>query len=192
MIKGDQTINVSDATLIMRIQQSDKEAFTIFYERYRTRMYLAAYHILRDDDDANDAVQDLFSEIWQRPDRISPDGNIIGYIYTIMRNRVLTQISRSKYFDEYVNSYLAFESAGSECTEETILANELQRVLEEKISHLPSKMREVYELSWQEHLSNKEIAHRMSITEGTVKQHKYQALRILRGKLQHLVSYLLF
>lgn len=53
-------------------------------------------------------------------------------------------------------------------------------------------MREVYELSWNDNLSNREIAERLSISEGTVKQHKHQAMRMLRAKLQRLVSILLF
>lgn len=181
-----------DAELLTRIQKNDRDAFTVFYERHRAGMYLVAYHLLRDEDEAHDAVQELFSIIWQRPDRISTDGNIKGYMYTVLRNRILTIMSRSKRLDEYVNSYLAFGQTSADATEETVLANELERILEEKISQLPPKMREVYQLSWHEHLSNQEIAQRMSISEGTVKQHKHQALRILRSKLQRLTFLLFF
>src|SRR5690606_10118068 len=123
---------------------------------------------------------------------IDSKGNIKGYLYTVLRNRILTAMSRSRHFDEYINSYLVFERQSVAATEETVLVRELEQLLEEKISQLPPKMREVYELSWNDHLSNKEIAERMSISEGTVKQHKYQAMRILRGKLQRLVSVFLF
>lgn len=183
---------LTDESLVLRIQQADEDAFALFYERHRSTMYLAAYHLLRDADDAHDAVQELFSGIWQQPDRIDAQGNIKGYLYTILRNRILSAMSRSKYFDEYVNSFLAFGQQGICSTEETVLANDLERILEEKINQLPPKMREVYELSWNEHLTNKEISERMSISEGTVKQHKYQAMRILRSQLQRLVSILFF
>lgn len=182
----------SDEALVLQIQQGDKDAFALFYERHRGRMYLVAYHLLRDEDDAHDAVQELFANVWHRPDRIIVDRNIKGYLYTVLRNRILSAMSRSKYIDEYVSSYLAFEPHSVDSTEETVLANELERLLEEKVNQLPPKMREVYELSWHERLSNKEIAVRMSISEGTVKQHKHHALRILRGKLQRLVSVLFF
>lgn len=182
----------TDEALVLRIQQGDREAFTAFYECHRSAMYLAAYHLLRDVDDAHDAVQELFTDVWQRADRIDATANIKGYLYTVLRNRILSAMSRSKYFDEYVNSFLAFEQQSVSTTEETVLARELERLLEEKIGELPPKMREVYELSWHEALSNKEIALRMDISEGTVKQHKHQATRILRGKLQRLVSFLFF
>jgi len=182
----------TDEELITLIQQGDQEAFTIFYERHRTNMYLSAYHLLRDEDDANDAVQELFSELWQHPDPIRTTGNIKGYLYTVLRNRILTNMTRSKYFDQYIDSYLAFESNETSTTEDTVLVRELEQLLEEKINQLPPKMREVYALSWNENLSNKEIAERMGISEGTVKQHKHQALRILRLKLQRLVFLLFF
>ncbi len=50
----------TDEVLVLRIQQGDSEAFTQFYEQHRTAMYLSAYHLLRDEDDAHDAVQELF------------------------------------------------------------------------------------------------------------------------------------
>jgi len=181
----------SDKTLVLRIQQGNEEAFTLFYERHYNRMYLSAYHLLRDEEDARDAVQELFSEVWQRADRIDVSGNIKGYLYTVLRNRILTAMSRSKYFNEYINSFAVFGQQSTEVTEETVLVRELEQLLEQKINQLPPKMREVYELSWHDHLSNKEIAQRMAISEGTVKQHKHQAVRILRGKLQRLASILM-
>src|SRR5690606_24015276 len=90
----------SDEALVLRIQQGDRDAFAIFFERHHSNMYLAAYHLLRDEDDARDAVQELFSDIWQRADRIDVTRNIKGYLYTVLRNRVLSAMSRSKYFDE--------------------------------------------------------------------------------------------
>src|SRR5690606_2452811 len=182
----------SDEALILRIKQGDREAYAAFYERHRTAMYLSAYHLLRDDEDARDAVQELFATVWQHAGRIDSKGNIKGYLYTVLRNRILTAMSRSKHFEEYISSYLAFEEQSNSATEETVLARELEQILEEKINQLPPKMKEVYELSWNDQLSNREIAERMSISEGTVKQHKYQAMRILRSKLQRLVSVLLF
>src|SRR5690606_18604059 len=180
----------SDESLVLRIQQGDEEAYAQLYERYRNLMYLAAYHLLRDAEDAHDAVQELFMTVWQHADRIDARGNIKGYLYTVLRNRILTAISRSKHFDEYIHSYLAFAPQGGAVTEEAVLARELEQLLEQKIGQLPPKMREVYTLSWYDQLTNREIAERMSISEGTVKQHKYQAMRILRGKLQRLVSVL--
>src|SRR5690606_2466560 len=109
-----------------------------------------------------------------------------------MRNKVLTSITRSKRFEEYINSYIAFEKTSSFNTDETVLARELERIFEEKIRLLPAKMREVYELYWRDNLSNKDIATKMNITEGTVKQHKHQALRLLRQKLQRILSILFF
>lgn len=182
----------SDEALILRIKQRDGEAYTVFYERHRTAMYLSAYHLLRNDEDARDAVQELFATVWQHADRIEPTGNVKGYLYTVLRNRILTAMSRSKYFDEYISSYLAYGPQSVSTTEEAVLARELAQLLEKKVNQLPPKMREVYELSWNDDLSNREIAERMSISEGTVKQHKHQAMRILRGKLQRLVSILFF
>ena len=183
-----QRTQASDEALILLIQQGDESAFSEFYLRHRKTMYLAAFHLLREKDDALDATQELFLHVWQHADRIDIHANIKGYLYVILRNRVLTSISRSKYLNEYVSSYISFEQQNITNTEDTVLVRDLQAILEERISQLPAKMREVYELSWKQNLTNKEIAHRMDITEGTVKLQKYHALKILRSKLQRLIS----
>ena len=193
MNRSYKSINTStDEALVLRIQQGDREAFTQFYKLHQTTMYLAAYHLLRDEEEANDILQELFSDVWQRADRIDIKGNIKGYLYTLLRNRILTGLNRKKHFEEYIDSYLAYERQSVCNTDETILVRELEDIFREKINKLPPKMREVYELSWYDQLSNREIAVRMNISEGTVKQHKHQALRILRSKLQRLVSILFF
>lgn len=129
----------SDEALILRIKQGDKEAYAVFYERHRTAMYLSAYHLLRDDEDARDAVQELFVTVWQHADRIDSKGNIKGYLYTVLRNRILTAMSRSKYLDGYINSLLAFEQQSVSTTEETVLARELAQLLEKKSANCHRK-----------------------------------------------------
>src|SRR5690606_11309459 len=119
---------VGDRELILQIQQGDEHAFAFFYQRHRSRMYFAAYDLLRDEDDAHDAVQELFSDLWQHARRIDANGNIKGYLYIVMRNKVLTSITRSKRFEEYINSYIAFEKTSSFNTDETVLARELERI----------------------------------------------------------------
>ncbi|HCX58250.1 MULTISPECIES: RNA polymerase sigma factor [Sphingobacterium] len=74
-----------DSVLIARIKKGDEEAFTIFYKRHFSKMYLAAVHLLKEEDMANDAVQELFMELWHRPERIDSTGNIKGYLYTVLR-----------------------------------------------------------------------------------------------------------
>lgn len=180
----------TNEALVLLIQQGDEKAFAQFYARHRTKMYFVAFDLLRDEDNAHDAVQELFAHVWQHAAKIDAGGNIVAYLYTVLRNRILTAMSRSKHMDEYIASYLAFEQQSGSSTEETVLARELEHLLDEKISQLPPKMREVYELSWRENLTNKEIARRMDISEGTVKQQKHHALRILRSKLQRLISLL--
>src|SRR5690606_40095999 len=155
----DNTNGYSDKELVLRFQNADTSAFHCFYERHYHAMYLAAYHLLRDEEDARDAVQELFSSIWQHADRLDPNGNIKGYLYTVLRNRIMTHMSRSKYFDAYINSYMAYEKQEKCVTEESVLVKELEQLLEEKINQLPPKMQEVYRHSNDEQFSNTAYAY---------------------------------
>ena len=65
----------------------------------------------------------------------------------------------------------------------------MRKMIEREISALPSKMREIFELSRRDYLSYKQIAVKLQISEQTVRMHVKKALRILRPRLS-LIAYL--
>ncbi|MDE6131313.1 MAG: sigma-70 family RNA polymerase sigma factor, partial [Muribaculaceae bacterium] len=67
----------------------------------------------------------------------------------------------------------------------------IERGINEALTDLPEKCREVFVLSYINGLSSKEIAHAMNISVRTVEAHVYKALRLMRARLKHLVCVLL-
>ena len=65
------------------------------------------------------------------------------------------------------------------------------RIIENEIANMPGKMREIFELSRKSHLSHREIAETLGISEKTVKNQVNNALKILRTRLG-LLNYLIF
>ena len=64
--------------------------------------------------------------------------------------------------------------------ESQLQIKELQHVIQSAVDQMPHKMREVYKLSRQQHLSHKEIADRLDISDETVKKHIQHALQIIK------------
>jgi RNA polymerase sigma-70 factor (ECF subfamily) len=64
--------------------------------------------------------------------------------------------------------------------ESTLQIKELQHVIQSAVAQMPNKMREVYQLSRKHHLSHKEIAERLDISDETVKKHIQHALQIIK------------
>src|SRR5258708_2175619 len=86
--------------------------------------------------------------------------------------------------------------AGAPASPELLLrVKEVQQLIQTVIGNMPPKMREVYQLSRQEHLTHREIAERLAISEETVKKHIQNALQLLRsamGKAPASIPALLF
>jgi RNA polymerase sigma factor (sigma-70 family) len=92
---------------------------------------------------------------------------------------------------QYIKSYEHIVDNGSAITDHGIRVKLLKEFIEKEVSNLPPKMREIFELSRNEHLSHKEIAHKLEVSEKTVRNQINNALKILRGKWG-IVIYLLF
>src|SRR5690606_15222161 len=109
-----------------------------------------------------------------------------AYLYAAVRNRVLDRISRRKLKSDYVESLRKFAGEADHSTYHQLFEKELAALIEEEIEALPAKMRQIFELSRRQHLSYKEIAAQLIISDKTVKKQVSNALRILRLKLDTL------
>lgn len=85
-----------------------------------------------------------------------------------------------------------FIEHGQVMADHQVRERELRNQIEQAVATLPPKMREVFELSRNEHLTHKEIAERLSISDQTVTKQIKNALRVLRSKLNSLLVGLFF
>lgn len=174
---------LSDLELAAFLKQCDPVAFTEVYDRYWSVLYLHARRMLRDDQEAQDIVQELFAEVWRRAPEISFNVKLSSYLYKSIRNRVFDHIEHKKVVDDYQRSLMEFIATDSVSSDELVRERELALIIEQEIAALPTKMREVFELSRKQHLSYREIGDQLGISEHTVKRQVSNALGILRTKL---------
>nr|WP_199078062.1 RNA polymerase sigma-70 factor [Pedobacter sp. ASV19] len=174
----------NDQELAAFLSGGDRTAFTEIYNRYKGILYVHAYKRLKDDTEAEDAVHDLFAQLWLHREKLNlTTGNLAGYLYKTIRNNVLTTISRRGYADKYFSGHWQDLSMENAATDYRTRENQLKEIIEKHVAVLPKKMREVFELSRNAQLSHKEIADKLGISEHTVKSQINSALNILRSKL---------
>ncbi|HEV3411102.1 MAG TPA: RNA polymerase sigma-70 factor [Puia sp.] len=181
-----------DTRLAALLKEGDQSAYTEIFERYKTILYKHAFRMLQDPDDANDVIQDIFLALWQKRDTLTIKTSLAAYLYHSLRNRIFDRIAHQKVIARYVNSIRDFVEAGQYVADEQNRAEELAAIIEKEIAALPRKMREVFELSRHEDLSYKEIGLKLNISDKTVKQQVYNAVKILRLKVNLLRLFLPF
>ncbi|RAJ37036.1 RNA polymerase sigma factor [Pedobacter cryoconitis] len=176
----------SDSELIELLKSGDRLAFTEIYNRYWSVLYAQVYKMLRDQDDAKDVIQEIFSKLWINAAAIKSNHNLGGLLYTAARNKVLNSIEKSKVRHDYAKSIAAFVSETDPDTIDKLDEKRLSKIIEHEIQSLPPKMREIFEMSRKENLSHKEIAEKLNLSDQTVKKQVQNALKIIRPRIEQI------
>lgn len=184
----------TDQQLADLLRSGDQIAFGEIYDRYWVVLFLHARNLLRENEEARDIVQELFTSLWLKAAQLETNTLLSAYLYKAVRNRVFDHLKHKKVVKDYLNSLNEFMEEGHVQTDELIREKELAAIIDNEIKLLPPKMRAIFELSRKQHLSYQQIAEELDISEHTVKSQVSNALRILRTKVgptSLLVAYLL-
>jgi len=182
----------NDSKLIKGLIDDDKTVIDLIYNTYHKRIYAFAYSYLKVKDDALDVMHEVFMKLWENRHHLESDTNLEAFVFTITRNTVLS-IFRKKATEKKYLAYLSsivvqLDNNTQNSLDYTFLKESLGKLVE----NLPPKRKQVFLISRNEGLSNKEIAQRLEISEKTVEDHMTKALAFLRGKMKELglVAYL--
>jgi RNA polymerase sigma-70 factor (family 1) len=173
---------LSDSELAMLFKQRDRKAFEEIYRRYWHPLFLHAYHILDDEDEAQDIVQDLFIAFWNKPFTDQIHTSLKSYLYVTVRNKVLNHIRKNRIKDNFIQFLSTKLTEKDFNTVNDIELKELTVLIDQEIDLLPPRMKQVFEMSRKEFLTHKEIAERLGTSEETVKKQITNSLKLLRVK----------
>lgn len=178
---------LNDEELAELLKKGDHLAYTTIFDRFYGLLFIHSCKLLNDQDEAKDVVQELFEILWTRRETISFEQSLSSYLYSAIRNRVINRIAHNKVENKYISSLRGFIDRDTYFSDYRIREAEMKKMIEQEISALPSKMREVFELSRRGYLSYKQISLKLDISEQTVRMHVKKALRILRPKFDLFV-----
>lgn len=173
----------TDQELTDLLRLGDRSAYAEIYDRYIFVLLNHTYNKTRNREEAKDIVHEVFAKLWDIKEDLQIKTNLAGFLYTAARNMILNRLTHKTVEDKYFTSILQFAEQPQTVTDHRLRENQLIAIIEKEIADLPAKMREVFELSRKQHLSHKEIAERLHISEQTVSKHVTNALKILRVKL---------
>ncbi|MCZ4223676.1 RNA polymerase sigma factor [Pedobacter rhodius] len=179
--------SLTDNELLILIQAGDRRAFEEIYERFNGLLYIYACKLVSEREDAKDIVQEIFVYLWSNPD-IKIKSQLSAYLYTAVRYKVFDWLDKNKSKSNYLLSLKNFAELGDCITDDYIREKEFASIIEKEISLLPPKMRQIFEMSRQQHLSQKEIAEILHLSDKTVKKQMSNALKVLRLKLTSFIS----
>jgi RNA polymerase sigma-70 factor (family 1) len=174
---------LSDQKLAELLSVNDRKAFAQIFQRYHYILLIHAYKKLEQQEAAEDTVQEVFTTLWEKRENITVSTNLSGYLYTAIKNRALDTIARKKTEGRYIDSLKNFIETSVVVTDHLVREKQMREIIEREVSRLPPRMRKVFELSRNQHLSHKDIAAKLEISEQTVTDQIKKALKILRTKV---------
>jgi RNA polymerase sigma-70 factor (family 1) len=174
----------SDEELLTLIrEENDSNAFKMLYHRYWDVLLDASYKRLKSVETAEEIVQEIFTDLYQRRENVKPKTTVEAYLKTAVKHKVFNYYRSQQIHLSYLNSILESEQIIQPSIEQSLANRDLHQSIEKTLALMPDKCREVFVLSKFEQLSNQEIAIRLGIAINTVKKHITKAHHILKINL---------
>ena len=186
VIAGPPGATAADHTTLERMARGDHEALAELYDRHSRLVYSLALRIIRDQGEAEDIVQEVFSQAWRQAGRYEARrGNVIAWLLNLTRSRAIDRLrGRQSRPEAASDSLLAID-----IPDLTMPVDE-QLSLEGRASRVRAAMKELsvlqrvaIELAFYEGLTHVEIAERLELPLGTVKTRIRQGLLKLKDRL---------
>jgi RNA polymerase sigma-70 factor (family 1) len=177
----------SEESLLRDLHNGSVEAFEQIFKIYWSNLYQIARHKLQSAEEAEDVVQTIFSNLWEKREMLAID-DLSSYLYGALKNRIINNIRLKITREKYWNYYKTFVPQSHYVTENGVVLEDLNNAVKEAVSLLPEKSRQVFKLSRIEGRSNAEIANLLNLSEKAIEYHLTKCLRALR---LHLKDYIL-
>ncbi|HEY7974337.1 MAG TPA: sigma-70 family RNA polymerase sigma factor, partial [Ktedonobacterales bacterium] len=181
----------SEHLWVDRAQKGDQEAFAVLVGRHQRQVYQLAMRMLRDEDEASEATQEVFLAAWQHLRSFRGDARLATWLYRITYNHCL-KVSESRRRDQEARQALADASRESQPVNQLSAAmalaaeRDVQATVRQQIDQLPQKYRRALVLRHLQDLSYEEMADVMSVPIGTVKTQLFRARTLLKERLDAL------
>lgn len=173
----------NDQEVWQRFKMGDRQAFSQIYTLYVRVLHTYGLKITPNRERVQDAIQDLFIELWKNRETIGHTTSIRFYLYTCLRRKITRHLVGEARFVS-AEQLAETESSATEPHESHLIENQAsdqQRILLQKaMDKLTQRQREALFLKYYECLSNVEIAQLMAIHEQSVYNLVHQGLSLLK------------
>lgn len=177
-----------------------KDAFSEIYDIYFPKLLRFTRTYLIVEEEAENIVQDIFFYLWEHKEIIASLQNVNAYLFTLGRNRCIDYLRKEMGHEERKGSLSEVENKELQLKlyslemfdNDRMSESDIEELLNDAISRLPERCREVFIMSRLQNLRYKEIAERLNISPNTVENQVVIALRKLKEELKDYFPLFLF
>ncbi len=173
----------AEVALLQKVARGDRRSFEELYQRFSGVLFSTAYRVLNNQEAAEDVLQDVFVQIWEKAPLYDPArGKPMTWAVTLTRNKSIDRLRstqrRSRLQDDFQRESDSFEKFDDRNSFELVSAGETNDLVREVMKKLSTDQREAIELAFFSSMTQIEIAERLGEPLGTIKA------RIRRGMMR--------
>ena len=187
-------LDLSDQTLVEKVKKGDYQAFEGLVNRYEGKVYRLAMRMLRNQEDAEDALQESFLQVYRGLKSFEGRSTFSTWLFRLATNVCLMKIRHrgaepakllplEDYLPQHEDGAHPQMQEWPERPEEVLLNKESREKMLEALEELPAEYRAVFILRDVEGLSNTEAGETLGISVAAVKSRLHRARLTLRGML---------
>ena len=173
-----------DNALTDLISKDYKPAIDELYRRYWERLFLYVVKVIKNRDEAEDILQEVFVSVWIHRQALLQIESVAAYLFSAVRFQGLKYIHNKAKQGIFITSLAMFSPDEDDSLDGQQNVREVELILDKAMEELPSRMQRVFILSRKSPLSHKEIAEAPDISIKTVKKQINNTLKIFRLKLE--------
>lgn len=167
-----------------RIRKGDKAEFESLFRSSYVSLVKYSRTLIKDQDTAEEIVQDLFVKLWQEKEKIKIESSLNGYLFRAVHNKCLHYIEHLKVVERHAATVVTGEADPSDDPSEILHYKDLQMKIARILEKLPERCGRIFCMSRFEGLKYSEIAEKLSVSVKTVEASMGIALKEFRKELK--------
>lgn len=171
--------------LLQALKEGSSSAFEQIYNKFSGALYNYLLRISNGDQYlAEEVVQITFIRIWENRATIDPERSFYSFLATIAKNKLINDHQHHLVRYLYQENYLSMHSESDNFTEQEIEKRSLEEFIDVLINQLPPSRKAIFILSKKEHLTAREIAQKLGLSESTIETQLSLASKFMKKKFK--------
>ena len=169
--------------LVIQFKEGNQASFKKLYSTYAPILYAFSRKYLLIQEDAEEIVQEVFLRIWEKRGNIDESQSFSSYVIQAAKHRIFNGFRKKVNQQAYLDFLMYADSPSKNFTEQEVDYQDVKQKAGVAINAMPPKRQEIFRMSRELGLKNKEIAEKLQISIKTVENQMGQALKYLREEL---------
>jgi RNA polymerase sigma-70 factor (ECF subfamily) len=185
MIPTRESIEVDDRQLVESIRSGDASAFEQLVRRKTSKVYGLCYRIIGNAEDAKDISQLVFIKLWENLNKYDPHFAFDTWLYRMVTNVAIDFLRNKQSRENAINSNLRLVRTSSDAEQGVVVQRkEIENVFNAVSAVLSPKQKTIFVMREMDDLPSSEIARVLGCRESTVRNHLFNARKLMQQQLK--------